>query len=325
MTTLSVGLPTWNRSAKLRACLASILGQDFHDFHVHVFDNGSTDDTEAVVRSFRDERIVFHLSPENVGRWRNMSRLFRLEGYEFSTLLFDDEELLPGSLRARVEFLRAHPTAALVHSGFLFRDESGKILDEHRSLYHFRQHAVVDGPTVLEESFRENTQGWICSVMMRAPLFSGIQIEERCAPSDDDYFFLQAFSLGDVGYIDTPLVTSTSSTVGESVRDGYLEVRGGRRFPTLYACYGHWKARLEYLARSEMPASRRRHLRQLADACLHRNLAGQAVGRIARRPRSDGAIRVVRDTVALWPSAWWSPQFYRELVRSLAYAKWRDG
>lgn len=63
MPKVSVIVPTFNRAALLKETIASILVQSFPDFELIVVDNESTDETESVVHSFRDERIRYFRHP----------------------------------------------------------------------------------------------------------------------------------------------------------------------------------------------------------------------------------------------------------------------
>ena len=62
--TATVCIPTYNRSGLLRASLQSVLWQSLRDVEVIVSDNASTDDTEDVVRSLRDPRVIYHRNPD---------------------------------------------------------------------------------------------------------------------------------------------------------------------------------------------------------------------------------------------------------------------
>ncbi len=55
--TVTVVIPTYNSSGTLRLTLETVLGQDFTDFEVWVVGDGCTDDSEAVISSFRDKRL----------------------------------------------------------------------------------------------------------------------------------------------------------------------------------------------------------------------------------------------------------------------------
>lgn len=55
----SVVIPTYNRAEKLKQTLDSVIAQSFTDFEVLVMDDGSIDNTKAVVESFQDARISY--------------------------------------------------------------------------------------------------------------------------------------------------------------------------------------------------------------------------------------------------------------------------
>jgi glycosyltransferase involved in cell wall biosynthesis len=57
--TITVIIPTYNRSALLKRAIKSVLNQTFTDFELLVVDDASTDDTEAVVANIKDSRIIY--------------------------------------------------------------------------------------------------------------------------------------------------------------------------------------------------------------------------------------------------------------------------
>jgi glycosyltransferase involved in cell wall biosynthesis len=58
-------MPTYNRAALIRETIASITGQTFSDFELILIDDGSNDNTESVVRQFRDNRIKYIRIPHS--------------------------------------------------------------------------------------------------------------------------------------------------------------------------------------------------------------------------------------------------------------------
>ena len=54
---ISVCMPVYNGAAHLRECIDSILAQTFGDFELLIADDGSTDGSAAIVRSYTDPRI----------------------------------------------------------------------------------------------------------------------------------------------------------------------------------------------------------------------------------------------------------------------------
>ena len=65
--TVTVIIPTYNSSGTLKMALETVLWQDFVDFEVLVVGDGCTDDSEAVVASFGDDRVHWLNLPSNSG------------------------------------------------------------------------------------------------------------------------------------------------------------------------------------------------------------------------------------------------------------------
>jgi len=63
----SIVIPTFNRAGTLRSTLDSVFAQTFGDFEVLVMDDGSSDNTEEVVRSYGDPRIRYEWAPNSGG------------------------------------------------------------------------------------------------------------------------------------------------------------------------------------------------------------------------------------------------------------------
>ncbi len=64
---VSVITTTYNRCNKIRESIQCILRQSYQYFEYIIVDDGSSDDTEKVVRTFNDPRIKFIRNPENKG------------------------------------------------------------------------------------------------------------------------------------------------------------------------------------------------------------------------------------------------------------------
>ena len=109
---VTIAIPTYNRATLLGASLRSALAQKYHDFEILVLDNASTDNTEAVVSSFRDRRIRYIRSATNIGLFRNWNRAIELNHSPYLVILQDDDELLPDFIWESVAALERDPTAA---------------------------------------------------------------------------------------------------------------------------------------------------------------------------------------------------------------------
>lgn len=108
-TRVSVLIPTYNRATLLGRALRSVFAQTFREFEIHVIDDGSTDDSPAVVASFADARLHYHPLPHcgQLTRLRNHS--IQLARGEFVAFLDSDDEWAAEKLSRQVEYLDGHP------------------------------------------------------------------------------------------------------------------------------------------------------------------------------------------------------------------------
>lgn len=64
---ISVIIPTFNRHESIRKAIHSVLKQTYQDVECLVVDDGSTDDTEAIVKTIKDSRVNYIRYEKNQG------------------------------------------------------------------------------------------------------------------------------------------------------------------------------------------------------------------------------------------------------------------
>jgi hypothetical protein len=96
MPFFSVIMPSFNRAELIRPSIDSVLAQDFKDFELIVVDDGSTDNTVAVLRSYGDRIKVFQQENGGPGAARNRG-LQEAQG-EYVAFLDSDDLWFPWTL-----------------------------------------------------------------------------------------------------------------------------------------------------------------------------------------------------------------------------------
>lgn len=114
---VSVVIPAHNAGRFLPDSLRSVLDQSWPDLECIVLDDGSTDDTPAVVRSFDDERLRYHrVDQGGVARARNTG--MELARGEWVALLDADDVWHADKLRRQLSAASEVPDSGLVLCGY---------------------------------------------------------------------------------------------------------------------------------------------------------------------------------------------------------------
>jgi glycosyltransferase involved in cell wall biosynthesis len=113
--TLSVVMPNFNHGAFIGGALRAVLGQTFAPLEVLVADDGSADDSVAVVQRFveRDRRVRLLRNDCNLGFFFTMDRLLKEARGEYVYGGAADDRVLPGLFEKSMGLLARHPRAAI--------------------------------------------------------------------------------------------------------------------------------------------------------------------------------------------------------------------
>lgn len=95
----TVVVPVWNRRNVIGRCLRSIFSQDFTNFEVIAVDDGSDDDSSAVIREFADPRLRLICHPANRGVCAARHTGTQAAAGRWIAGLDSDDEFTPGALR----------------------------------------------------------------------------------------------------------------------------------------------------------------------------------------------------------------------------------
>jgi glycosyltransferase involved in cell wall biosynthesis len=103
---VSIVLPTYNRAATLGRAVESVLTQSYSDFELIIVDDGSSDETKAVVAKYQDKRVRY-VFQENGGAGVARNNGVRLARAPYVAFQDSDDEWLPDKLNAQMNILSA--------------------------------------------------------------------------------------------------------------------------------------------------------------------------------------------------------------------------
>jgi glycosyltransferase involved in cell wall biosynthesis len=123
---VTVFIPVYNRARLVGAAIESVLRQDFTDFELLLIDDGSTDDSVAVISSYRDPRIRLLRNDRNRGISATRQRGLEEARGTYLAVLDSDDRATPRRLEREVAFLDSHPAVATVGGWASEFDEAGR-------------------------------------------------------------------------------------------------------------------------------------------------------------------------------------------------------
>lgn len=113
MPKISVVMPVYNGEKFLREAIDSILNQTFSDFEFIIINDCSTDETEQIIKSYDDKRIVYVKNDNNMGVAASLNRGFDLAKGEYIARMDADDISLPQRFKAQTEFMDNNPDIAV--------------------------------------------------------------------------------------------------------------------------------------------------------------------------------------------------------------------
>src|SRR5688572_6629765 len=115
MVFFSIIMPVYNRAALVGRALRSCLSQSFADFEIVVVDDGSSDASVDVIRTFDDPRIRLVMHERNRGRCPARNTGMAAARGQWFVFFDSDDELLEGALETiHQEATNASPEVLLM-------------------------------------------------------------------------------------------------------------------------------------------------------------------------------------------------------------------
>lgn len=190
MPAVSVITPAWNAAAHLAETIASVREQSITDWEWLIVDDGSTDETLAILREYAslDPRIRL-IEQANAGPSAARNRAMREAAGDCFAFLDSDDVWEPHFLEAQLQVLREHPDADLVTATAVNR---GGPFDGQPT------RPAADGYPVLslEEILRDETSVFIMTVFRREVFDTIGGFDEAQWTSEDYDFWIRAAQAG---------------------------------------------------------------------------------------------------------------------------------
>ena len=106
---ISVILPVYNAELYLKEAIDSILNQTFGDFELLIYNDGSSDQSDAIITSYSDPRIVHTIYEQNIGLIQVLNNGLSESKGKYIARMDADDISLPNRFEEQLKFLEKHP------------------------------------------------------------------------------------------------------------------------------------------------------------------------------------------------------------------------
>jgi glycosyltransferase involved in cell wall biosynthesis len=214
MPEVSVIIPTYNSAKYLTDAVDSVLSQTHRDFEVLVIDDGSTDDTPAVIGRYGD--LVRYIRQPNSGVAAARNRGINESLGRYVAFLDADDTWHQDKLKAQVTALRMNPGYLACYTAFTV------VSQDLRPLRITRNKRVYN--TLEDLLLRGNVIGSICTVLYERSIFDAVggfdASLSQCADWD---MWVRIAGRTEFLYLDLPLATYRQHDTNMSRDAGLLE------------------------------------------------------------------------------------------------------
>ena len=194
---VTVAVPVFNTGPYLRQCIESIINQTFSDWELIAVDDGSTDDSLEILKSFSNERIKIYKNGCNKGPGYTRNFIVAHARGQYIALQDSDDYMGPNRLKEQVNVLRQNPTIDLVGSRMTLIGKGGEVTGTRGSM---RQHFDVQG--ILFRSIAPAH----ATLMGKTSWFARNPYPEQLRRAEDRYMIVNAVGNLDFNYaaVETP-------------------------------------------------------------------------------------------------------------------------
>ncbi len=187
---ISIIIPIYNGEKYIIRCLESIISQTEKDYEVIAVDDGSTDNSLAILKRYESDIIkVIHTENKGVCHARNVG-LDNSIG-EYITFVDVDDELRNDALETLLFLIKKHD-ADIAAGSKLYLDDTGKIKCQRTDK---TEEEIWIGITPLQKHVEDHRTGHsVYSKLYKREVVQDVRFEEGRKVNEDSFFSFQCFA-----------------------------------------------------------------------------------------------------------------------------------
>ena len=157
---VTVLMSVYNGEKYLNEAIDSILGQTFKDFEFLIVNDGSTDKTAEILKSYKDPRIKIINNNKNIGLTKSLNKGLKLARGEYIARQDADDISMPERLEKELKFMEIQQNYAAVGTFSKIINEKSEVISlnhnpgEYTQIQEFfkKDNCITHGSVMIRES-----------------------------------------------------------------------------------------------------------------------------------------------------------------------------
>lgn len=196
MPKITILMPVYNGERYLRETIDNVLNQTCEDFLFLIINDGSTDGSEAIIKSYDDCRIVYHRNEKNLGLVATLNKGIDLVQTKYLARMDADDLWEPAKLEKQIVLMEQRPDVGLcgtsIHKFGAINGDFIFPVDNNHLKVGFLFYCMMSHPSVVYRmSFLRNT---------------GLRYKANFFPAEDYKMWIDALDLTQIYNIPEVLV-----------------------------------------------------------------------------------------------------------------------
>jgi len=211
MSSISVIVPTYNYGSYIAEAIGSIAAQTLQPAEIIVIDDGSKDDTRAVLEALGEPKLRY-VYQNNAGVSAARNTALELASSDYIAFLDADDRWRPEMLEQQAALLDSDPNMAFCFTNFVrFDHATGKLLHDQFSYYpELASLPLAAGPLPKTAVIRADAfsslilfgeiPAFTPAILFRRKAIAGMRFNTALKVCEDTDFVLRAAMKGSVGF-----------------------------------------------------------------------------------------------------------------------------
>ena len=225
---VSVIIPTYNRENLVDKAIKSVLKQTYRNYEVIIIDDGSTDNTEKVVKNFHHPQIHYIKHADNRGVSAARNTGIRNCCGEYIAFLDSDDEWMPEKLNKQMKIFEKAPSkVGAVYTGNYYID---KISEKITKVYIPRKKGHI-----YEDILRGEGTLYISTLLVRKECFTKAGLFDEDFPAREDLdMWIRISKHYQFVYVKDVLVICRTNHI-QMTKNSKILIEGAKKIQTKYA------------------------------------------------------------------------------------------